>query len=163
MQYNIFCKLSILLLSLTLTLIIFSASSCESGSYQHSVGGDDYPSIAYQDAISAGIDPTLYQRQINQESGWNPNAVSNAGAIGIAQIIPSTASQWNVNPWDPVASLQAAAQHMAEYQSRYGSFAKALAAYNAGPGGLEYAMQNCADYYQCLPSETRAYISNITG
>src|SRR5207302_1257091 len=81
--------------------------------------------IARQDAIDNGLNPDLFERQINQESGWNPNAVSQMGAIGIAQIMPRTAAGWNVDPHDPVASLSAAAKAMAWYQNHYGSYEKA--------------------------------------
>ena len=128
-----------------------------------SSGGDDYQTMAYNDAVVAGIDPFLFQKQINQESGWRVDAVSSAGAIGIAQIMPATAQVWNVDPWNAAASLSAAAQHMGEYQTRYGSFAKALACDNAGCGSLDKSMRSCADYYNCLPGETRAYISKIIG
>ncbi|HKV01676.1 MAG TPA: transglycosylase SLT domain-containing protein, partial [Ktedonobacteraceae bacterium] len=51
-----------------------------------------YVAIAQQDAIAAGIPPDYFVRQINTESGFNPNAVSPAGAVGIAQFLPSTAA-----------------------------------------------------------------------
>lgn len=103
----------------------------------------DYYQIARQDAARAGIDPNLFERQINQESGFNPNAISQAGAIGIAQIMPSTAGGWKVNPHDPVASLSAAAKAMAWYVNHYGNYDKALACYNAGCGALDIALAQC--------------------
>ncbi len=123
----------------------------------------DYRCIARQDATNAGINPDYFERQINEESGFNPNAVSSAGAIGIAQILPSTAHGWGVDPHDPVASLQAASKAMAWYQNKYGSFNKALACYNAGCSTLVWAEQNCTNYYYCLPQQTRTYIDIITG
>ena len=75
----------------------------------------DYHQVARQDALNVGIDPNLFERQIQTESGFNPNAVSQAGAIGIAQMMPETAAGWNVDPHDPVASLSAAAAAMAHY------------------------------------------------
>jgi soluble lytic murein transglycosylase-like protein len=123
----------------------------------------DYRSIASQDAIDAGIRADYFVAQINQESGFNPNAYSSAGAIGIAQILKSTADSWNVNPWDPIASLKVASQHMAWYQNTYGSYEKALACYNAGCSSLLYAELHCNDFYWCLPSQTRGYITDITG
>jgi soluble lytic murein transglycosylase-like protein len=127
--------------------------------------GSDYRSIAYQDAQDAGIPANLYVRQINQESGFNPGSVSSAGAIGIAQIIPSTAASWNVDPWDPVASLKVAADHMHWYYVHYGySYSKALSCYNAGCGSLESAEARCGYGWQtCVPSETQRYISAIMG
>lgn len=158
-------KASIFLLTL---LCLFLLSACEQsvldqGSTSGSQSGTDYRSMAYQDAIDAGIPANYFVAQINQESGFNPNAVSYAGAIGIAQIMKDTAKSWNVDPWDPIASLRVASQHMAWYQNTYGSYEKALACYNAGCSSLVYAESNCTDFYWCLPAQTRRYITNITG
>jgi hypothetical protein len=123
----------------------------------------DYRNLARQDAMNNGIDPTLFERQINQESGFNPNVTSSEGAIGIAQIMPSTAQDWNVDPHDPIASLSVAASHMAWYQHHYGSVEKALAAYNGGSGRLNICIANYTDWYHCMPAETQRYIAIITG
>ncbi len=123
----------------------------------------DYRAIAATDARQAGINPTLFIRQINQESGFNPYAVSHAGAIGIAQFMPATASGLGVNPWEPVQSLRAAAQLMAHYYRQYGSYSMALAAYNAGPGAMNRALSSCGlQWFLCLTSETENYITAIT-
>lgn len=124
-----------------------------------------YVAIAQQDAIAAGISPDYFVRQINQESGFNPNAYSPAGAIGIAQFIPSTAAGLGINPYDPVQALRGAAKLMASYARQYGGdYAKALAAYNAGSGTLNYAVNTCGtSWLSCLPGETRNYIHVIMG
>jgi soluble lytic murein transglycosylase-like protein len=141
-----------------------STSPQQSGLPAANASGNDYHQLARQDAMDNGIDPTLFERQINQESAWNPDAVSRMGAIGIAQIMPSTATGWHVDPHDPVASLQAAAKAMAWYQNHYGSFEKALACYNAGTDALDRAMaQYGADWRVGLPSETQHYIHAIVG
>lgn len=105
-----------------------------------------------------GIDPDLFVRQINQESGFNPYVESNAGAQGIAQIIPETARAWGVkNVFDPYESLEVAAKQMANYTKKYGSYEKALIAYNAGEGALQ-------KYGTNVPyKETQNYVKNITG
>lgn len=145
-------------------IYISSLGGFATTSHPHASQPSDYHSLAYQDAINAGIDPTLYQRQINEESGFNPSAVSSEGAIGIAQIMPATAQSWDVNPWDPVASLSVAANHMAWYQGHYGSFAKALACYNAGTAALDSAMARYGASWQIgLPAETQRYIMAIIG
>jgi hypothetical protein len=88
-------------------------------------------SLAAQDARAAGLDPNIFLRQINQESGFNPNARSGAGAVGIAQIVPRYHP--NVNPSDPYASLKYAANYMASLVHQYGgSYQKALSVYNSG-------------------------------
>ena len=125
----------------------------------------DYRAIAKQKAEKYGLLPEVFVRQIQQESGFNPGAVSEAGALGIAQIMPSTARGWGVNPRDPVASLDAAARNMAAYIKTYGgkssndpvkvrsAYEKALQAYNAGPGSVG----------RYLPDQTKDYISKIIG
>ena len=74
-----------------------------------------YVAIAQQDAVAAGIPATYFVRQIEQESGFNPNAVSPAGAVGIAQFLPSTAAGLGINPYDPIQALRGAATLMANY------------------------------------------------
>jgi soluble lytic murein transglycosylase-like protein len=124
----------------------------------------DYRQIARQDAMNAGINPDIFERQMNQESGFNPNAISPAGAIGIAQILPSTAVGWGVDPHDPVASLSAAASAMAHYYTTYQSYPKALAAYNAGTSRLDTALAQCGTRWRaCIPAETQRYIQAIIG
>lgn len=94
----------------------------------------NYERLARVIAKKHGVDPNVFVRQIRQESGFNPNVVSPAGARGIAQIMPATARSWGVNPDDPRAALNAAAKNMAKYVKAYGSYRDALVAYNAGPG-----------------------------
>ncbi len=115
---------------------------------------------ASQDALAAGISPTLYVRQITVESGFNPKALSPAGAEGIAQLMPGTAAALGVDPWDPVAALGAAARLMASYVNQYGGdYAKALAAYNAGSPTLQGALNSCGTHWlRCMPAETQRYI-----
>jgi len=124
-----------------------------------------YVAIAQQDAIAVGISPDYFVRQINNESGFNPNADSPAGAVGIAQFLPGTAAGLGINPWDPIQALREAAQLMANYAHQYGGdYAKALAAYNGGTGTVQNAVNNCgANWLNCLPGETRHYIYVIMG
>lgn len=112
-----------------------------------------YESVARKAAQKYGLNPNVFVRQIRQESGFNPRAVSPAGARGIAQIMPATARGWGVNPDDPVASLDAAAKNMARYVRQYGSYRDALVAYNAGPGAVG----------KPLYAETSGYVSKILG
>lgn len=125
-----------------------------------------YVSIAEQDASSAGISPDYFVRQINLESGFNPNAVSPAGAEGIAQFLPSTAAELGIDPFNPYQALNAAAHVMAGYNANYGgNYAMALAAYNAGSGTVQYAVNTCgpSNWMACLPAQTQNYIHVIMG
>jgi hypothetical protein len=113
----------------------------------------DLRTLARRKAQKYGLDPNVFERQIRQESGFNPNARSPAGAIGVAQIMPATAKGWGVNPRDPNAALDAAAKNMARYVQQFGSYKNALVAYNAGPGRVG----------KSLPAETQNYIKTILG
>lgn len=126
---------------------------------------NQYVVLARQDAFYAGISPDIFVRQINQESGFNPYAISPAGAIGIAQFMPGTAAELGINPRDPVAALRGAARLMAQYIHQYGGdYAKALAAYNAGPGTVAFAVYLGGwNWRAYLPYETQNYIRIILG
>ena len=124
--------------------------------------------LAYQDAIDAEsqhndtLFPMIFVKQIKQESGFQANVTSSAGAIGISQFEPSTAASLGINPYDPVQALRGAALLMASYVHKYHSYALALAAYNAGSGATDGCLQT-ADWYSCLPTETQNYINTILG
>jgi soluble lytic murein transglycosylase-like protein len=125
----------------------------------------NYHQLARLDAQHSGISADLFERQINQESGFNPNAISPAGAVGIAQIMPATAASWGVDPHNPVESLSVAADHMSWYISHYGGdYAKALAAYNAGTSTLDAAIAQYGTNWRAgVPAETNRYITAIMG
>jgi Transglycosylase SLT domain len=125
-----------------------------------------YVAIAQQDASAAGISPLYFVRQINQESGFNTHAVSPGGAEGIAQFEPATAASLGIDPFNPSQALNAAAHVMAGYSKMYGgNYAMALAAYNAGTGSVQNAINSCgsANWMNCLPAETQNYIRIIMG
>ncbi|SRR6266487_153154 len=124
-----------------------------------------YVTIARQDATANGINPDYFARQIQVESGFNPNAVSPAGAVGIAQFLPATAAGLGINPWNPESALAGAARYMAGFANQYGGdYSKALAAYNSGTGTVQYAVAaGGANWMNFLPAETRQYIATIMG
>ena len=124
-----------------------------------------YVAIADAAAAKYGISPYYFERQINQESGFNPYAMSPVGAVGIAQFLPSTAAGMGVNPYDPVDALYGAARMMANLSAQYGGdYAKALAAYNAGPGNVNNAVAaGGAAWLSYTPLETQNYVHTIMG
>jgi tape measure domain-containing protein len=84
------------------------------------------------------LDPNLMRALIEQESGFNPNAVSRAGAKGLMQLMPGTAAQYGAGgrEFDPETNLRAGMTYFAKLLADFnGNVAKALTAYNAGPAG----------------------------
>jgi soluble lytic murein transglycosylase-like protein len=86
-----------------------------------------------------GLDPALLAGLVKQESGFNPNAGSPAGARGLTQLMPGTAAGLGVtNVLDPAQSLDGGAKYLrAQLDAFGGDVARALAAYNAGPGAVQ--------------------------
>ncbi len=116
--------------------------------------------MAYEAAEASGIPPDLFVKQINEESGCR-NVTSPAGAVGVCQFLPSTAAGLGINPYDPASCLKGAAQMMARYVQEFGSYDKALAAYNCGGGCTRAALAYGAAWGCHIPAETRAYIQAI--
>ena len=115
----------------------------------------DYKTIADRIANEYGIPPALFRSLITAESGWNPVAKSPAGAYGLTQLIPSTARQMGVNPYDPIDNLRGGAKYLRKMIDMFGDLNLALAAYNAGPGAVKR--------YNGIPPyrETRNYVRRV--
>ena len=102
------------------------------------------------------VSAALLAAQLMAESGFDPDAISSAGAQGIAQFMPATAAAYGLgDPFDPAAAIDAQAHLMSDLLRQFGSPALALAAYNAGPA----AVAGCG----CVPAipETTAYVARI--
>lgn len=108
-------------------------------------------------AAKWGVPEDLFLKLITQESGWNPQAVSPKGAVGLAQLMPGTADHLGVDINDPEANLDGGARYLSMMFARFGSWKLALAAYNAGPMAVEQA-GGVPEY-----AETIAYVAAILG
>jgi len=119
----------------------------------------EYESLIAQAAARNGLDPAVLHGLIQQESGFNPSATSSAGAAGLTQLMPGTASSLGVsNPLDPAESIEGGARYLGRLMSEFaGNTTDALAAYNAGPGAVQK--------YGGVPPypETQSYVSKVLG
>ena len=104
-----------------------------------------------------GIPHQLFFNLVTAESNWNELALSPRGAIGLAQLMPGTAADLGVDPYDPYENLEGGARYLAEQYQRFGTWELALAAYNAGPGAVTK--------YSGIPPypETQEYVRKIIG
>lgn len=107
-------------------------------------------------SIEYGVDSRLVAALISRESGGNQNAVSPAGAIGIGQLMPETARELGVDPYDKLQNIDGTIRYLAQMLQRFGGdVSKALAAYNAGAGAVE-------SYGGVPPYRgTQAYVNNV--
>jgi len=119
--------------------------------------GTPYAEIIAAAAEAHGVDPLLVRALIQVESGYRPRARSPRGAMGLMQLMPSTAREYNVrHPFEPKANIEAGIKHLKTLIDRFGDdVGLALAAYNAGPGAVEK--------FNGIPPyrETRSYVSRI--
>ena len=124
------------------------------------IGSLELADVTVRAARAVALPPEFLAATILQESAYDPDALSSAGAIGIAQFEIETADANGVRPWDPYRAIPGAARLLASYVGTYrrayaDPYAIALAAYNAGPGAV--------DRYRGVPpyAQTREYIALI--
>src|SRR3954452_15327083 len=122
-------------------------------------GATQYDALINDAATRNGVDPALLKALIRQESNFNPNARSGAGAVGLTQLMPSTAAGLGVgDPTDPAQAIEGGAKYLRQQLDRFGGDpAKALAAYNAGPGAVQ-RFGGVPPY-----AETQSYVQRVLG
>lgn len=123
-------------------------------------------------ARQQGVNPSLVNAVINQESSGNPEAVSSKGATGLMQIMPTTApdiaknlgySSYDLK--DPKTNVTMGSNYLAQMQKKYGDERLALAAYNSGPGKVDELMAQYGNEYEKIAphlySETSNYVPSV--
>jgi peptidoglycan DL-endopeptidase CwlO len=121
-------------------------------------GGVPYAGLFQRAADRYGVDATLLAAMAKQESGYDPRAVSSAGAQGLMQLMPATAAGLGVeNSFDPRQAVDGAARLLRDLLREFDRVDLALAAYNAGPGAVHR--------YDGIPPypETRHYVTAVLG
>jgi soluble lytic murein transglycosylase-like protein len=124
----------------------------------HQATQDEIDASIVMAAARHNVDPNLVRAVVKVESNFNSNAVSRKGAMGLMQLMPSTARSLNVkNPFDPEQNVDAGVRHLKQLLENYnGDVNLTLAAYNAGSGAV--ARSAGVPHY----AETQKYVRRIT-
>ena len=118
-----------------------------------------YDAAIERAASDASVHAELLRAVIVVESGFNPRAISRRGAIGLMQLLPTTARRYGAfNAFDPEQNIHAGARYLADLLARFGArnLDLVLAAYNAGENAVERYGRRVPPY-----RETRAYVPNV--
>jgi soluble lytic murein transglycosylase-like protein len=116
-----------------------------------------YDNIIETAAADYDVRPDLVRAVIQVESGYDPRARSNKGAMGLMQLMPMTASDLGVrNPYNPTENIRGGVAYLKSLLDRYSDETLALAAYNAGPTAVE-------KYGNAVPPyrETQQYVDRV--
>jgi soluble lytic murein transglycosylase-like protein len=123
----------------------------------NTLNGGSFESLIQQASEKYGVDADLVKAVIQNESAYNPSAVSSAGAVGLMQLMPDTADNLGVdNPLDPAQNIDGGVKLLRELLNQFGgNVSNTLAAYNAGP--------NAVQQYGGIPpyQETQMYVQRV--
>ena len=139
------------LLLLTFTLLCILCTQAES----KAADVNTVKATIVKHAIEMGVDPAIALSIARAESGFRHEARSSHGAVGVFQLMPSTARRMGYNPYSLNDNIKAGITYYKKMYNMFGSVELALAAYNAGPGNVKK--------YNAVPpySETRRFVSKI--
>jgi soluble lytic murein transglycosylase-like protein len=135
-----------------------NAKIVAANSHGHQASQDEIDEAIVMAAARHNVDPNLVRAVVKVESNFNSNAVSRKGAMGLMQLMPSTARSLNVkNPFDPEQNVDAGVRHLKQLLENYGGDVNlTLAAYNAGSGAV--ARSSGVPHF----AETQNYVRRIT-
>ena len=137
------------LLLFTITLVLMSCVQAQAADV------NTVKATIVKHAIEMGVDPAIALSIARAESGFRHEARSSHGAVGVFQLMPSTARRMGYNPYSLNDNIKAGITYYKKMYNMFGSVELALAAYNAGPGNVKK--------YNAVPpySETRRFVSKI--
>lgn len=133
-----------------------NSTAAQGNAAQAAVQGGDAARMIQSAALKYGVDPRLVSAVAEAESGENQAAVSDAGAIGVMQLMPDTASALGVNPYDKQQNIEGGTRYLKQMLDSFGGdVKKAVAAYNAGAQAVK-------DYNGVPPyRETQNYVNKV--
>lgn len=139
----------LLLLTFTLACMLLSHAQCQAADV------NSVKATIVKHAIEMGVDPAIALSIARTESGFRHEARSSHGAVGVFQLMPSTARRMGLNPYSLNDNIKGGIMYYKKMYNMFGSVELALAAYNAGPGNVKK--------YNAVPpySETRRFVSKI--
>ena len=152
------CNMQLMMINLIMEMIRNqSETSTSTTSTDGSENNNEFAEIISEASEKYGVDTDLINSVIKAESNYNANAVSSCGALGLMQLMPSTAASLGVtDSFDPEQNIDGGTNYLHQLLNRYGGDVElALAAYNAGPGAV--------DMYDGIPpyKETQSYVAQV--
>lgn len=118
----------------------------------HGYGRDNVQQLVLNSAKQYGVPPSIALALAQQESGFDQSRISNKGAIGVTQLMPDTARQLGVNPYNLEQNINGGMKYLSQLYSQFHDWNTAVAAYNAGPGNIQNGR---------IPAETAAYVPAV--
>ena len=148
-------------LLLTSIILLYARALCAFNPHLQAAQSRQLARAVITQADAQGLDARLLVALIAVESDWHSEAISRAGAVGLGQLMPSTAASLGVDPADPYANIRGVATHLRGLLDAYSGYSVetqymlTLAAYNAGEGAVRH--------YGGVPPypETQAYVSAV--
>ena len=139
----------LLLLTFTLVCMLFTHAQCQAADV------NSVKATIVKHAIEMGVDPAIALSIARTEAGFRHEARSSHGAVGVFQLMPSTARRMGYNPYLLNENIKAGITYYKKMYNMFGSVELALAAYNAGPGNVKK--------YNAVPpyAETRRFVNKI--
>ena len=115
---------------------------------------EEIRSLIVASASKYGVPSTIALAVAQQESGYNQGAIGSSGEVGVFQLMPGTAAELGVNPYNLQQNIDGGLAYLSQQYQTFGSWDLALAAYNAGPGSVVAGR---------IPTSTRSYVSAVLG